>query len=200
MIARFGDSDQPKLLDQVNRAHTGLAIIYIDLDNYSEALAEFEQALKIKPDQSTAYAGRIEMLFVLRQVEKALVALNEAFVMFTDSSPDLSYIFSRLINRFDKSENILTQVVDLFVIKEQELLLFEGTLVWLTGLLPMAEEEAKDLEGAEKVLKNVFADASEAQTVLEVFVAVRQDAMGNKKALMSIPLELRKLIEAEKNE
>ncbi|MCH8011205.1 MAG: tetratricopeptide repeat protein [Candidatus Marinimicrobia bacterium] len=199
VIERFGESDQPELLEGVSSAHIGSAIIRSALNNYSEALADFEKALRIKPDQSRAHAGYIEMLFALGQVDNALVALNEAFDIFTDSPSDLSYIFSRLINRFNKSENILKRVVDLFVNKEQKSSLVEGTLVWLKGLLPMSEEEARDLEGAEKVLTNVFANVPETQTVLEVFVAVRQDAMGDPKALMSIPLELRRLIEEEKS-
>ena len=200
VIEQFEKSDQPELLEMVARAHAGLAFVNSDLNNYSEALAEFEEAQQISPNKIVTHAGCIEMLFATGQVDKALIALNEAFDTFSDFSSDLSYIFSRLINRFNKNENILKYVVNLFVNKGQESLLVEGTLDWLQGLLPMSDAKAKESEGAEKVLKKVLADVSDAQTVLEVFVAVRQDAMGEKKALMSIPLELRRLIEAEKNE
>ncbi|MCH8067968.1 MAG: tetratricopeptide repeat protein, partial [Candidatus Marinimicrobia bacterium] len=200
VIERFGESDRPELLEQVTRAHIGSAIIRSVLNNYSEALADFEKALRIKPDQSRAYAGQIEMLFALGQVDNALVVLNEAFDIFVDSPSHLSYMFSKLINRLSLNEKILKGVIDLFVKGDKEELLVEGLIAWVQSLLPMSEDKARDLESVERTLKNVFANISEAELVLQMLTAVRQDALGDRKALMNIPLELRRLIETVKND
>jgi len=64
----------------------------------------------------------------------------------------------------------------------------------------MSESNARDLEKAEETLMEVFAEISEAKPALDMLTAARKDALGDPKALLDLPLELRRLIQHEKGE
>ncbi len=60
------------------------------------------------------------------------------------------------------------------------------------------ELTATNLAETDQTLRKVFAEIPEAQAALDMLNAARRDAMGDDKALLALPLELRRLIEREK--
>lgn len=168
-------------------------------ENYPEALGEYEKALKLKPYSSSAKGGRICALFSLGQTEKAVAALEEIIDILADSPDKFKMIYLIITSGFMNNERILKLVIEPLTRIRKESIVIEVLFIWLRLLFPMNKDGAKQLEKDERVLNRVLKNIPEAQPLLQVLNAVRRDALGDKKALMDIPLEWRRLIEKEKN-
>ena len=79
-------------------------------------------------------------------------------------------------------------------LKEDEESLIGGIMAWIVSLSPMSKSQAEGLKTCESVLRQALADVPKYQPVLEMLQAIRRDAMGDKQALLNLPLELRRLI------
>jgi hypothetical protein len=59
-----------------------------------------------------------------------------------------------------------------------------GLILWVQNLLPLPKEKAVRLADAEETLRRA----------LDILAAVRKDALGDRTALLALPIELRSLI------
>jgi hypothetical protein len=90
----------------------------------------------------------------------------------------------------------LRELVDLY--HETPDSLSMGFIGWVQKLLPMSEAKAKALESTERVLKDLFGQVPTWSLALDLFTAVRHHAMGDRKALLDLPLEIRRLLPQER--
>ena len=73
-------------------------------------------------------------------------------------------------------------------------ILASSLLAWIQQRLPMSEDAARNLEETNNTLDEVFGGIAECSLALRVFRAVRRAALGDRKALFELPLEIRRLI------
>ena len=65
---------------------------YLQQDGYVRALADFEQAIALKPDHAPAYGGRCQAYFGLKEYEKALADCNTALKL---APHDVATLYAR---------------------------------------------------------------------------------------------------------
>ena len=67
------------------------------------------------------------------------------------------------------------------------------TVKWLKSLLPMSGVAAAKLEESERVLTSVFSGIDAFKMFLEMLGVARRDALGDDRASLELPMELRRL-------
>jgi hypothetical protein len=75
--------------------------------------------------------------------------------------------------------------------------LYDGLITWIKKLLPLNVREAEGLAQVEESLRAAFESVPEAALAIDLFEAVRTSALGDTKALLKLPRELRELVDAE---
>ena len=197
---RFGDSDRLELLEQVANALFNKGVALGISVRPRAALAAFESALRIQPDNPSALGARVEALACLRREDEALRSLDEMLKVIPEPHWSRSLIVSRLLNidRFVEDEDLLRQVVVLYRTDKDSLV--GGLISWIQDQIPLSKSAAEQLEVTENTLRSAFAEISEAEYALAMLKAVRRDAMGDRKALLQLPVELRRLVESSQAE
>ena len=99
-------------------------------------------------------------------------------------------------NSFVRDKDMLQQIMALY--KDDKDSLVSGLISWIQNQIPLSRAAAEKLEIAEETLRSAFAQIPEAAYVLQMLSAVRRDALGDRKALLSLPVELRRLVESSK--
>ncbi len=103
-----------------------------------------------------------------------------------------------MLERFANNDRLLREIVTAFSADRDALV--AGLVGWIQTQLSLSESDARNLAETEQTLRKVFSEIPEAQAALDMLSAARRDAMGDDKALLELPLELRRLIEREKEE
>ena len=200
IVERFGDSEHPEILEQVAKALVNKGVTLGEINRHEDALAAHESALRLQPGEpSLAIYGRFNILRELNKEEEAFSYLDE---ILDSSLPETAGITlsSLLISDFVQDNVRLGRVAEAYISHDSVGLLIGGLVGWIRQSLPISESDARDLEKAEETLMEVFSEITEAKLVLDMLTAARKDALGDPKALLKLPLELRRLIQREKGE
>jgi hypothetical protein len=83
-------------------------------------------------------------------------------------------------------------MVDVYA--EETNTLTAGLMKWLQDQLPLTNESARALEEAEHTLRAAVSGIDEAEVVVDLRGAARRHAMGDRKALLALPVEVRRLV------
>jgi len=176
VVMHLGNSKELKNQVQVAKALVKKGGIMLVCENAAEALAIFNTALQTQPDLSPALSGKVIALIKLQQERK--------------------YIAFKLMDLLIHDERRLRRVAEIY--RDDQNSLTAGLISWIQDQIPISKEKAEDLENAYKTLESVFKGISEAEPALQLLHAARLDALGDRKALLNLPRELRQLI--KKNE
>ena len=196
VVRRFGESDQPALLELVAKALVNKGS-QLRLDSRREqALSAYEAALVIRPDDRLGRPFRAQTLFELGRHTEALSEAREILGSPTREPSDSALLALLLLEVAADDARDLREVREAFGGHEEALV--GGLTAWVQNQLPMSDERARKLEQAETALRSVFEDVPEARPLLDILGAARRDALGDKKALLTLPVELRRLIEQAK--
>ncbi|MEW6379468.1 MAG: hypothetical protein AB1611_07655 [bacterium] len=155
-------------------------------------------ALQIQPDYPDALAGTIKALIHLNQADNALQSLSDMLKKVPASHDIRKTLASDLINLLLHDELHLKQVIEIY--QDDQNSLMAGLTLWIQNQLPLSKSDAEKLEPAYHTLSSAFGAIPEAAQALQMFQAARLDAMGDPKALLRLPIELRRLIERVKEE
>ena len=72
--------------------------------------------------------------------------------------------------------------------------------IWLRNNLPVRKESAGQLQEANKALRLAFGDIADVAPILEVLAAVLAHVQGDGKAMLTLPMEIRTLVQEAQNE
>ena len=194
IFERFGGSDQSHLMEEVACALFNKGLRLGISSKPAEAIAAFESALRIQPNYPPALGARIEALVYLSREDEALRSLDEMLKTVHTSDRTRILIASRLLNSFIRDENRVRQVISLYADDIDSMI--GGLILWVQNQIPLSGSDADELEVADRTLQSVFAEIAEATHALQMFNAVRRDSLGDRKALLSLPIELRRLVES----
>jgi len=198
IVERFGDSDRPELVEQVASALVNKAGCFATLGNHAGALTELDSALRLQPGNARAFRGRIDTLLNLGRDEEAFDSVVKMLEVVDNDAPERMIVAAELVSRFISDEARLRKLSAAYA--EDESSLAGGIVGWLQRQLPLSKSTAERLEEAETALQSAFADLAEAAPALQILNAIRRDAMGDRKALLELPLELRRLVQPEAGE
>lgn len=191
---RFGESERPELRELVALALTNKASALRKLGDYSEALETVDRALGFRPGYPVALCGEILVLMHLHREQQAMGILRGTLTTVPLSAAE-RVLMARLLLGFSIRDRrkVLGRIVEAYEDHKETLL--GGLIKWLQDQLPMSDAEAEELEKPEETLRSVFGDIAEAKPALELLRAVRRHAMGDRKALFELPVELRRLVQ-----
>lgn len=200
VVERFSGNEESKLLEKVAGALVNKGITLGEMNRNEDALTAYESALSSRPGDPLAVYGRINILREMNKEDEAFSYLNE--ILEPSSLPETTGITlsTLLIKDFAQDNVRLRRVAETYKNYDNMDSLIGGLVGWIRKSLPMSESDARDLEKAEETLMEVFAEISEAKPALDMLTAARKDALGDPKALLDLPLELRRLIQRDKGE
>ena len=75
--------------------------------------------------------------------------------------------------------------------------LISGLISWIQNQMPLTHTDAEKLEDADKMLQSLFAGVPDAAPALQLLQAARRDALGDRKALLDLPIEMRRLVKTD---
>ncbi|GAG24267.1 unnamed protein product, partial [marine sediment metagenome] len=197
---RFGESEIKALSEAAAMAMSNKADILLKTGSLERALAAYESSQGLWPGGPLAIYGRFSTLRKMNKENEAFSYLNE--ILEPSSLPETTGITlsTLLIKDFAQDNVRLRRVAEAYKNCDKIGSLVGGLVGWIRQLLPMSESDTRDLEKAEETLMEVFAEISQAKSALDMLAAARKDALGDTKALLDLPLELRRLIQREKGE
>jgi len=197
VVERFGKSDKSELLEVVESALMNKSSTLANLERYKEALETCDAALHIQPQNPFAIMYRVLLLIDLKLEDDAIHYAKE-IIHYPSMDTTIKTLMSfQLLQRSMYNISLLKSIRDIY--KEDVSSLIGGLISLIRSWMPISEKGAKDLEKAEENLWEVFEDIPEAKNIIDILNASRRSALGDQKALMEIPLELRQLIIGKEN-
>jgi tetratricopeptide (TPR) repeat protein len=195
VLARFGQSDQPELRSPVADSLAAQARYAFETEDYEAAIRISERALALIDRHAESIAIHIRALL---RTGNASRAADFASSQLT-GNPSLEGVRFAVARAFledcHSSKPILRQLRQLFA-GDAETLAF-SLLAWAQRRLPISEGEARNLEQTDNALHEVFGDIEKCSLGLRLFSAARLAALGDRKALFELPIEVRRLIHSE---
>jgi len=198
VVEHLGESVRPEIQEQIGRALFNKGAALVDLCKYFEALSAFNSVLQIQPEYPNALTGSILALILLKKEDEALNTLSTMLKKIPNSHNARIAVAFGLIGILLQDEKRLKQVIEIYQPDQKSLI--AGLTKWVQNQLPLSRSDAEKLEPAYQTLASAFNSIPEAEPTLQIFQAARLDAMGDRKALLSLPIELRQLVERAKEE
>jgi len=195
VVKRFGASKDPELQVRVAGALNNKGFTMLGFENAAEALTIFNTALQIQPDFLQAFAGKVMALIKLQQEDEAIDYLSKVLEKIPPNNEMRKFIIFELIDLLIHDERRLRRVVE--ICQDDQNSLTAGLIRWIRDQVPISKSDAEKLENAYKTLESVFEGISEAGPALQILHAARLDALGDSKALLNLPRELRQLIKKD---
>lgn len=155
-----------------------------------EALEVLDSILASQPRDVAAIAQRTAILFELGEQIQALESVQS--ITEGNDATGQTILAANLIGMFASDADSLRRILSPYAYCPDCLLL--GLLMWVQDLLPLEPERASELEQEEQALRDVFADYDEARGLLDFVSVARRDALGDRRARFTLPLEQRALI------
>ena len=207
VVERFGGREEGALQDMVAGALFNKGVTLRSLGRSDEALSVYDSVVErfggreegaLQDMVAGAMFNKGVVLGSLGRNEEALVAFRTVLEK-TGRGDDLrQLVAATLISTFCAKENLLKEAVSL--VRDDPESLAGGLVRWIQSLLPMSRKEAESLADCESVLKRVLADVPACGPAIQMLEAIRRDALGDDRALLKLPLELRRLIRPEEGE
>lgn len=197
IIRRFGNKKDTRFQEYILRAHLNNSIIYCKQNKWLKAVNSSKQALALDPSNLWA---KVNLIFATMQIgsqEEALKLIDEAIDNFSTDSEKNIHQFKTLLISEHHNEELLKSIVDIYIAKELIEVMHAGVVAWIKSLAPLTAEAAEELKSSIPVLEEVFAEVAEIKPLVGYFKSLVDHALGDKKALMNIPLELRRLFTRE---
>jgi tetratricopeptide (TPR) repeat protein len=204
---RFGRSEEPALQGPVARALFNKGATLGSLGRSEEALAVYDAVVerfghREEPalQESVAWAlfNKGVRLGSLGRSEEALAAFMTVLGRTTRGEELRLRVVRGVLLTLSRQEALLEKGVS--ALKQDAESLSGGLMQWIQGLLPMSREDAESLGACESVLRRVLADVPSCQPALQMLAVIRRDALGDNRALLELPLELRRLIKTDDEE
>lgn len=192
LVDRFGTSGQPKLSEPLARALAAKASIELENGRLLEGLASSERALSFVSNHPAAARARLRALFRLGNVTGGLQYIRELLSTIGPEDAMRSGLVTWVLEEKNGDAAVLGMLVELYQETPEPLSL--GLLAWIQQQLPVSEARARLLEKSEQALAQFFGRIPTCSLALQLFTAVRRDAMGDRKALLQLPLEIRRLV------
>ena len=198
VVAGHSASGVPELQEMAVAALTNKATALAATGRTSPALEVCDAALRLRPANVLTIALRASLLLELDLKEEGLQYAILAVDVFPRGGLERSVIAAQMIGLATADAGLLEHVAQLF--SADGAALARGLAYWLRKQLPLSQADAEGLDAFEDTLRTSFAGVRDARPILDMLSAARRDAMGDRKALLDVPLELRRLIEQAKEE
>jgi len=180
----------------VARALAAKASLELEAGNFSESVVLSERALSFVAGYPSAVQMRLRATFRAGKLLEGFQILRDFLSEINRTDPLRSSLVTLVLEENHGKDVALRELVDLY--HETPDSLSMGFIGWVQKLLPMSEAKAKALESTERVLKDLFGQVPTWSLALDLFTAVRHHAMGDRKALLDLPLEIRRLLPQER--
>lgn len=164
----------------------------------SEAMASCDAALRLNAEDVDALVLKVGLLIDDGRSPEGLSVLRKLAARNDVDEAAFAWVLANLLEKGNTDTSVLAQAVEALAAHHGALV--SGLQVWLQNQLPMDKSRAETLAEAEANLREAFTEIPGAQPLLDMLGAARRDALGDKKALMELPLELRRLILRAKGE
>jgi len=200
VINRFSDSKDNDLKEYVVEALINKADYSAEQEEPEVTFELYKKALALNPNNIHAYTTLIVFTFSTGKIKKGLRLVKEGIEKFQNDLSKNIWQFGTLLEYAKTDLKLLKSIVTIYISKNEVELMQAGIVKWISYLTPMQKETAIKLDSANEVLDTAFSEIPELKTTVGYFRAIRENALGDKKALMKIPLELRKLFTGEETD
>jgi serine/threonine protein kinase/tetratricopeptide (TPR) repeat protein len=155
--------------------HTNLGTNYMDMGQYDNALAEFQEGLRLNPDNAIVYANLGETYLSLNRLDDAKAAFDQAFAHKLDSGilHTFAYYLAFLHGNTAQMEQQVAWAAgkpgdeDLLLSAQSDTEAYNGRLTKAQDFSRRAAESA------------VRADSKETAALWQVYAALREAETGN---------------------
>ena len=164
--------------------------------NLPDALKHSEEAMQLLPNEYATKLPYAYILFKLHRNDEGFSSLKEFITKapLNDlNDPELIDAFAILLSEWIENDTIVYQIFPMFNAQHYKSLQ-QGLQLWLQEQIPLSEEKADKFGKLYQALQNTFSEVPEMKPIITLLRAAQGYALGDQKALMDIPLELRKLI------
>ena len=155
--------------------HTNLGTNYMYMGQYDKALAEFQEGLRLNPDNAILYANLGEAFLSLNRLDEAKAAFDQAFAHRLDSGTLRQYVYYLAFLRRDANQ--MEQQVAWAVGRpgDEDLLLStqSDTEAYYGRMSRARDFSRRAMESAAR------ADSKETAALWEVNAALREAELGN---------------------
>lgn len=194
VVDKYGACQNESLRHICANALAAEAQIALVAKDYVAAMEFCRQSIEFSPNFAKALGLYIEALFSVGRSSAAIKTLGK-FLNVTRSGDELRPLAAaRLIRLLHTTPTELKKIVRHF---HDDNSLVQGLTMWVGLQFPISRETAKNLESADSILSELFADIEAAQLPLKMLNVARRDVLGDTEALLELPLELRQLIKPE---
>ena len=158
--------------------HTNLGTNYMDMGQYDNALAEFQEGLRLNPDNAIVYANLGETYLSLNRLDDAKAAFDQAFAHKLDSGTLHTFVYYLAFLQGNTAQ-MEQQVAwaagkpgdeDLLLSAQSDTEAYNGRLTKARDFSRRAAESA------------VRADSKETAALWQVYAALREAETGNVKS------------------
>ena len=200
VVSRFRGSEVESFSQSAFEAMNKKAVVLTELEQLQEALDVYDSVLDESADNLIANYGRIHILIMSGRMGEAISDLKHVVSSSPMSESRLAALAYFLLEEYADKEPHLQKIAGAFLNQDAAIPLVNGLISWFKELLPLSKADAEGLAGTEKTLRELLADEPLAEHLLSMLKAALEDAKGDQKALLALPLELRRLIQREKGE
>ena len=180
-----------ELRDLLATSRVGKTLLLERLGQHAAALETCRDALRARSSHARARLWHALMLCDGDDHRLALAAVEAALAVTVPGQTERTLLAAGLFERMDGRETLVHMAAAVF--GKDRTSLRDGLLLWLHRLLPLSPEDAQRTPHRLHALRVIFDDDPEAAMVMSVADALSRTALGDARAFLDLPAELRTL-------
>ena len=161
--------------------------------NLSDALKHCEEAMQFLPNEHGTKLIYADILFNFHRDDEGFCSLKNFITNVPLNDPKIIDVFASFLSEWIENDTIIHNLFSIFDPQNCKILQ-QGLQLWIQKQIPLSPEKADKLGKVYQALQSIFGDVPEMKPIIALLRAAQGYSLGDKKALMDIPLELRQLI------
>jgi tetratricopeptide (TPR) repeat protein len=173
-------------------AQVAKASILERLGQHENALAACDAALRIHPSDPRALVMRVLFLCPKGDAGELLRAVEAALEFAKPGQSERAILAAGLFERMTGMESTVQLAAAIFGRDRRSLL--HGLMLWVRNRIAKSPADAQQTQRRLHTLRPIFEDDPEGGFVMSVAEALARTARGDARALLDLPIELRRLV------
>ncbi|MCC6488650.1 MAG: MarR family transcriptional regulator [Candidatus Hydrogenedentes bacterium] len=180
-----------ELRDLIATSRVGKALLQEQLGQHAAALESCHGALQARSAHPRARMWYALFTCARGNSGQTLAAVEAALGVTVPGQTERALLAAGLFERMDGREPLIHMAAAVF--GKDRASLRDGLMLWLLRLLPLTPEHAERMPHRLHTLRVIFDEDPDASTVMNMADALARTALGDARACLDIPAELRAL-------
>ncbi|MCC6693988.1 MAG: MarR family transcriptional regulator [Candidatus Hydrogenedentes bacterium] len=183
-----------ELRDLIATSRVGKALLLERMGQHAAALETCREALRARSAHPRARLWHALLTCNSGNTSQTLAAVEAALAVTAAGHTERALLAAGLFERLDGREPLVHMAAAVF--GKDRASLRDGLMLWLLRLLPLTTENAERMPHRLHALRVIFDEDPDASTVMNMADALARTALGDARAYLDIPAELRALVGA----